>query len=95
MNETTILQLVKMRLGISTKVRDAYLSHIIKGAIDFLEKTHGVFLDEDNMEHQMFVVDYVSYRYTNQDSPTFPRHLQWRLHNLIVSSKRSDALDVE
>ena len=86
MDVAQVLELVKARLGITTAVRDAYLTAIIFGVIDELEKEKGIQLDSDNAHHLMFVVDYATWRYQSRDSSgALPRHLQWRLHNLIIS----------
>jgi hypothetical protein len=76
MDVTTVLELVKARLGISSDVRDAYLSKIVEGVIAELEKEKGVTLDSTDANHLMFVVDYSTWRYTNRDSEgSMPRHL--------------------
>lgn len=88
MDVTTVLDLVKARLGISSDVRNTYLTKIVEGVIAELETEKGVVLDETNANHLMFVVDYSTWRYTNRDSEgSMPRHLQFRMHNLIVYSK--------
>jgi len=85
MDVAQVLELVKARLGITTAVRDAYLTAIIFGVIDELEKEKGIQLDSDNAHHLMFVVDYATWRYQSRDSSgALPRHLQWRLHNLYI-----------
>lgn len=78
------LSLVKARLGISTAVRDEYLEAIIKGVTDDLTNRHGIDLNQDDSGHLMFVVDFATYRYENKGVDTIPRHLQLRLHNLMV-----------
>ncbi len=93
MDITTILQLVKARLGISTTVRDTYLKAIIAGVVVELEEEKGLVLESVNPYHLMFVVDYATWRYqsantietTSTSRPlSVPRHLQFRLHNLII-----------
>ena len=81
---TEALPLLKSRLGISTTVRDSYLTKIIKGIEVELTTVQGIVLDTQNNAHLMFVVDYADYRYSNRDNPMMPRHLQWRLHNLVI-----------
>lgn len=76
--------LIKSRLGISTTVRDAYLFAIVEGLVHELQSIQGITLDENNPAHLMFVVDYGEYRYSNRDNPIMPRHLQFRMHNLII-----------
>jgi len=91
-----VLQLVKARLGISSNVRDIYLAAIIDGVIKELEDEKGLVLDDTNPYHLMFVVDYATWRYQSRDSEgAMPRHLQFRLHNLMIhAAKESDANDL-
>lgn len=85
MDVETILSLVKSRLGISATVRDTYLTAIINSVIKEIEDEKGLILEADNHCHIMFVVDYSSWRYQNKDSDGgMPRHLQFRMHNLII-----------
>ena len=95
MDVAQVLELVKARLGITTVVRDVYLAAIISGVIDELEKEKGIQLDSDNAHHLMFVVDYATWRYQSVGDGTtaytgqpmsMPRHLQFRLHNLVISA---------
>ena len=79
------LDLIKARLGITSTVRDTYLTAIINGVVKELEDEKGLVLDGANPYHLMFVVDYATWRYQNRDTmETMPRHLQFRLHNLII-----------
>lgn len=81
------LELTKARLGITSTVRDFYLEKIIEGVIEELQDVNGLSLDEDNPYHLMFVVDYADWRYSNRDAEGgMPRHLQFRLHNLIIQN---------
>jgi len=85
MNTDTILALTKARLGISSTVRDSYITAIINSVIKELEDEKGIILDETNTNYLMFVVDYATWRYQSRDSDTgMPRHLQYRLHNLFI-----------
>ncbi len=85
MDITTILQLVKSKLGISTTIRDTYLQAIINGVVMELEDEQGLTLDSSNPYHLIFIVDYVTWRYESKDKDGgMPRHLQFRLHNLII-----------
>ncbi|HHV63829.1 MAG TPA: hypothetical protein GXX46_01940 [Peptococcaceae bacterium] len=94
MNTSIVLELVKARLGISSTVRDTYLTAIIDGVIKELEDEKGLSLNGDNPNHLMFVVDYATWRYQSRDSNTgIPRHLQYRLHNLFIHA-RGDSSDV-
>lgn len=87
MDTSTILELVKARLGISTTVRDAYLTAIIDGVIKELEDEKGITLQNENQNHLMFIVDYSVWRYQSRDSTgDMPKHLYWRLRNLYLNS---------
>ena len=96
MDAALVLDLVKARLGISSTVRDTYLTAIIEGVITELEDAQGLVLDGANPYHLMFVVDYSTWRYQNRDSEgAMPRHLQFRLHNLMIhANKESDDNDI-
>lgn len=91
------LDLIKARLGITSTVRDAYLTAIINGVVKELEDEKGLVLDGANPYHLMFVVDYVTWRYQSVVEPahspagrvplSMPRHLQFRLHNLVIKQQ--------
>jgi hypothetical protein len=85
MDVNTVIALVKERLGIKTNVRDTYLTAIINGVSTELTDEKGLVLDGTNPYHLIFVVDYATWRYQSRDSDgTIPRHLQYRLHNLMI-----------
>jgi len=85
METTTVVTLVKERLGIKSNVRDTYLTAIVDGVIKELEDEKGLALDGANPYHLMFVVDFATWRYQSRDeSGAMPRHLQFRLHNLMI-----------
>lgn len=90
----TALELTKARLGISTTIRDALLLNAVKSVVEELEDEKGLTLNYDSSLHLDFVKDYATWRYQSVgDSQlsaarvplAMPRHLQFRLHNLIVS----------
>ncbi|HEM3009466.1 TPA: hypothetical protein U0763_000172 [Streptococcus suis] len=85
MNTYQLLELLKLKLGISTNLRDKPLEKILDAVISELSQSFGVELDSKRADHEMFVVDFAAYRY--EGGVDMPRHLQWRLHNLQVSSK--------
>lgn len=85
MDRDTVLGVVKERLGIRSTARDTYLLAIIDGVITELEDEKGLVLDGTSPYHFIFVVDYATWRYQSRDSDTgMPRHLQYRLHNLVI-----------
>lgn len=85
MDITLIVSLIKERLGIRTNVRDTYLTAIAESVVTELTDEKGLVLDGTNSYHIIFVVDYATWRYQSRDSDgAMPRHLQYRLHNLII-----------
>lgn len=85
MDKTALLELLKLKLGISTTLRDEPLKKILDSVITELDQVFGIILDKGRADHEMFVVDFAAYRY--EGGVDMPRHLQWRLHNLQVSLK--------
>jgi len=81
------LALIKDRLGLRSTVRDTYLAAIVDGVITELTEEKGLVLVETNSYHLMFVVDLAAWRYQNRDTAEgVPRHLQYRLHNMVIGS---------
>lgn len=98
---TTALELTKARLGISSTIRDALLLNAVKSVVEELEDEKGVVVNYGSALHLDFVKDYATWRYqsvgstetifTNHTLP-MPRHLQYRLHNLVIKQNaKSDA----
>lgn len=83
----TALTLSKAKLGISSTVRDEYLTAIIEGVVQELNDTQGIPVDLENSIHLMYVVDFAVYRYENRDDSSLPINLLRRLHNLIISDR--------
>lgn len=93
MDVEQIVGLVKERMGIRTAVRDSYITAIVNGVLTELQEQHKLNLDPSNMYHVMFCVDYVTWRYQSASNSetsftgqpmSMPRHLQFRLHNLLI-----------
>jgi len=85
MDINLIVTMVKARIGLTSEVRDTYLTAIANAVVTELEGEKGLALDGANPYHIMFVVDYATWRYQNRDTmEAMPRHLQFRLHNLII-----------
>ena len=84
------LELLKYRLGITTRRRDTYLQQVLTSCESELTKNYGVTLDIENQsDHLMFLVDFAQWRYMNA-SGAMPRDLQFRLHNLLIEYQRGD-----
>lgn len=92
----TALELTKARLGISTTIRDSLLLNAVKSVIEELKDEKGVVVNYDSALHLDFVKDYATWRYQSVGSTetiftnntlSMPRHLQYRLHNLIIKQQ--------
>ena len=86
MDEGQLLELLKLKLGISTDLRDKPLKKIISSVITELTDNLGIELVGERADHEMFIVDYAAYRY--EGGVDMPRHLQWRLPHLQIASKK-------
>lgn len=86
----TALTLTKAKLGISSEVRDVYLTAIISGVVQELKSVQGIPIVLTNAVHLMYVVDFSVYRYENRDDASLPINLMRRLHNLIITNRQSD-----
>lgn len=85
MDVEQIVGLTKERMGIRTAVRDSYITAIVKSVLTELQDQHKLTLDATNDYHLMFCVDYATWRYESKgENSGMPRHLQFRLHNLLV-----------
>ena len=85
MDPELILTMVKDSLAIKTSARDSRLTAIINGVIKELEGEQGLTLLGDNPQHLLFVTDYVTWMHEHPGDD-MPRHLKFRLHNLIISA---------
>lgn len=87
------LKLLKADLGISSDVRDEYLNAILIGVSDELNKIYGIEIDYEDISDLMFIVDYSVFRYEHREHKDIPRHLERRLHNLIITHGKDDDAD--
>lgn len=79
------VELVKQREGILNSIQDKYITAIVNGVIEELERVHHIKADMNKMEIFMFVVDLSAYRYSNRDSlEGLPKNLEFRLKNLYL-----------
>ena len=63
MDEGQLLELLKLKLGISTNLRNKPLEKIISSVITELTDNLGIELVGERADHEMFIVDYAAYRY--------------------------------
>jgi hypothetical protein len=83
----TVLNLLKIDLGITHNLRDAFLIPLIKGSQIEIEK-RGIKLDLNNTADQMLLSDYAawSYRKRQEDLP-LANNIQHRLRNRIIEER--------
>ena len=79
-----VLELLKLKLGISTSKRDIILKNTIESVKVELKEMQGIELDLDNESHTAFLIDYAEFRY--KDGEDIPRHLKWRLNNFYIKT---------
>lgn len=85
----SLLELTKLRLGISSPVRDEFISAINSGVIKEMSRVHGLEIDQSDQEHLMFVADLSAWRYSNEGYSHLPPYLRLRLNNLILRHEKS------
>lgn len=87
MNEALLadsLSLLKIDLGITHKLRDAYFNSILKTAHKELSKM-GVDLSKGEVEDIQLVVDYTVWNYRKrQEDVGLPRNIKFRIHNRVI-----------
>ena len=91
----TILQLLKIDLGITHTLRHSFFIQLIKGTIKEIER-RGIVLDLAMADDQMLVVDYAAWTYRKrvEDAP-LATNIQHRLRNRIIKEriKKQDAVN--
>lgn len=90
----TVLNLLKIDLGITHSLRDAYLIPLIKGSITEIEK-RGITLDLNNTGDQMLISDYSAWTYRKrlEDAP-LANNIQTRLRNRMIEERIAKQNDI-
>ena len=85
----TLLQLLKIDLGITHSLRDEYFMTLLQSSKKEIERK-GVTLEMNHMDDQMLVVDYAAWVYRNRQNnlPLAP-HLRFRIHNRLIQKAGS------
>lgn len=83
----TILNLLKIDLGVTHSLRDAYFISLIKSSVAEIER-RGIVIDPKDTEDQMLVSDYAAwtYRKRQEDTP-LAQNIQHRLRNRIIAER--------
>lgn len=87
MNEQTMLEMLKVDLGISTDAYDERLMQYIVSAGEYI-KREGVTLDGAKMSDINLVVMYAAWLWRKRDTTeAMPRMLRWNLNNRLFYEK--------
>lgn len=87
MNETTMLEMLKVDLGITTTAYDDRLVQYLDSARDAII-TEGVVPDTTIVSDANLVVMYAGWLWRKRDTAEgMPRMLRWQLNNRIFSEK--------
>lgn len=87
MNDTTILEMLKVDLGISTNAYDERLSQYIASAKEYITR-EGITLDSDFISDMNLVVMYAAWLWRKRDTTeAMPRMLRWNLNNRLFYEK--------
>lgn len=84
---TTLLNLLKLDLGITHNLRDAFFMKLLDGTMQEI-KRRGITLDLNSADDQMLVVDYACWMYRNRqlDVP-LANNIQHRIRNRIIKER--------
>ena len=87
----TVLQLLKIDLGISHNLRDAFFIAQI-GACKVEIESKGITLDLATVEDQVLLSDYATWRYRNRTEDIgLANNLQYRIRNRITKERAKNA----
>jgi S-adenosylmethionine synthetase len=83
----TLLNLLKLDLGITHQLRDSFFIQLLNGTIQEIER-RGITIDKNSADDQMLVVDYAcwTYRKRQEDIP-LATNIQHRLRNRIIQER--------
>jgi hypothetical protein len=83
----TVLNLLKIDLGILHNKRDAYLIELVKATIKEIER-RGITLDLKSADDAILVADYAAWTYRKrQEDIPLANNIQHRLRNRIIKER--------
>lgn len=86
----TILELLKIDLGITHNERDTYFNALIYATVKEL-KARGVDIDVNVIEDQILVSDYSAWTYRKrQEDVPLAKNLEWRIRNRIIKKRAEE-----
>jgi hypothetical protein len=82
--KATLLGLLKLDLGITHSLRDAYFNNLLESSQNEIERT-GITLEYTIVDDQMLTADYAAWTYRHrQENIPLSRNLQIRINNRII-----------
>lgn len=83
----TLLNLLKLDLGITHNLRDAFFLQLLDGTIKEIER-RGITLNLNSADDQMLVVDYATWTYRKrQEDVPLASNIQHRIRNRIIQER--------
>lgn len=83
----TLLNLLKIDLGITHNLRDAFFIQLLQGSMKEIER-RGITLDTKKADDQMLIVDYAAWTYRKrQEDIPLANNIQHRLRNRIIEER--------
>jgi hypothetical protein len=83
----TLLNLLKLDMGITHNLRDAFFMKLLDGTMQEI-KRRGITLDLNSADDQMLVVDYASWMYRKrQEDVPLASNIQHRIRNRIIKER--------
>lgn len=83
----TLLHLLKIDLGITHTLRDAFFISLLKGTVAEIER-RGISLNQQSADDQMLIVDYAAWTYRKrQEDIPLANNIQHRLRNRIIKER--------
>lgn len=83
----SVLNLLKIDLGISHNLRDAFFYQLLKGSLKEIEKK-GITLDLNAPDDSMLLSDYAAWTYRKrQEDIPLANNIQQRIRNRIIKER--------
>lgn len=90
---TALLSLLKLDLGITHSLRDAYFNSLLDTSEGELTRM-GVTLDLAKADDQILLVDYAAWGYRKRlENVPMARSIQFRIHNRLI--QKAGAIDAQ
>ena len=87
MNDSTMLEMLKVDLGISTTAYDNRLAQYLQSALAAIE-TEGVTVDTSDIQDVNLAIMYAAWLWRKRDTGEgMPRNIRWILNNRLFSEK--------